>query len=89
MTLEVFDPSYQPREQPEPTNLPPGSRRKIEILRQRVADGQQLWSEEDRCDCEGGIDIEDMPRPSHRADKVPGITVIKLPRSSGKKRHLD
>ncbi len=37
----------------EPTDAPAGSPEKIEILRQRVADGMHLWHAEDRVAYEG------------------------------------
>lgn len=37
----------EPVELPSPTEYPPGSKEKIEILRRRVEESQQLWHEDD------------------------------------------
>jgi len=44
---------FSPEVQPNPTNAPPGSNRKIEILIKRLESGEDLWNPADRVDFEG------------------------------------
>ncbi|MBA62124.1 MAG: hypothetical protein CMJ76_07125 [Planctomycetaceae bacterium] len=46
---------FSPEVQPNPTNAPPGSNRKIEILIKRLESGEDLWNAADRDDFEGLI----------------------------------
>ena len=41
------DEGYQPELMPTPTNAAPGSATKVEILRQRIADGEELFHPDD------------------------------------------
>lgn len=47
---EGFEPQYDPAEF-LPTHYPAGSREKVEVLRQRVEQGQPLWHERDTGEC--------------------------------------
>ena len=47
--------SFQPEFKPSPTNAPPGSNYKIEVLMKRLESGEDLWNNMDRDDFEGLI----------------------------------
>ena len=47
--------NFQPKSKPSPTNAPPGSNYKIDILISRLEAGDDLWSDLDRDDFEGLI----------------------------------
>ena len=47
--------SFQPESKPSPTNAPPGSNYKIEVLMKRLESGEDLWNNMDRDDFEGLI----------------------------------
>jgi len=51
---------------PEPTDAPPGSPAKLEILAARAASGQALWHPEDRHNCEGLVGAFEPRHPNAR-----------------------
>ncbi|MCH2369345.1 MAG: hypothetical protein MK324_02265 [Pirellulales bacterium] len=46
---------FQPESKPSPTNAPPGSDYKIDVLMKRLESGEDLWNDRDRDDFEGLI----------------------------------
>ena len=45
---ELLTAEYEPKPASQPTDAQPGSHEKIELLRQRVANGEHLWHPLDR-----------------------------------------
>ncbi len=46
---------------PSPTDAPPGSSEKVEVLRRRVENGQKLWHPDDRTEViDVGIEDQDF-----------------------------
>lgn len=48
---EEYEPD--PDGEPKPTEAPPGTQEKIDILRKRMENGEPLWHENDRTDYSG------------------------------------
>lgn len=65
-----------------PTDAPPGTAEKIDVLRQRVELGQPLWHDEDRTDYVGLVGIV---RPQETPRSSPGIRSISSPPVSRKR----
>lgn len=56
------DEFYQPQSVTEPTNFPPGTRAKLELLAYRVANGQSLFHKDDAEDYEQTVPGSLPPR---------------------------
>jgi len=65
-----------------PTDAPPGTAEKIDILRKRVELGQPLWHDEDRVDYSGLVATVRPQEPQHSS---PSIRMISAPPVARKK----
>lgn len=68
----------------EPTHEPPGTANKIDVLRQRVENGQPLWHDDDKSDYVGVTGLSRMARIDQGNDREPGIKVIQVPKPVSK-----
>lgn len=68
-----------------PTDAPPGSAEKIEIMRRRVELGQPVRHIYDRCDCDGlNLGKEDSEHRNQTGIRLGNIKICPMPRSGGK-----
>lgn len=61
LMLKGYDDDYEPRYEPEPTEHPPGSVGKIEVMRDRLMRGEDLTHEDD-CQTSASIELQDLAR---------------------------
>ena len=78
------DEDFEPRAGDDfrPTDAPPGTAEKIDVIRKRVELGQPLWHEDDRNDYLG---LTGIIRPQETPRSSPGIRSISAPPVARKK----